>query len=376
MVLKDVILSKNTGHILVMAVLLIVAGVGSRMLFRTEAPHMICADEEAHSNYAKYIADVGETPDYAFSWWATNFRREADLKGVVGLDRPLLPAEIEILESKDPKLLGFSYENYQQPGFYYLASIFVPSVFSMRVLSMCLFMGGLLILLVANPSRWLEIVIFSLLPGFFFVSSMVTNSSLLFFGCCLLAYAIDEEKIGWFAVAGLILVFSKITGIAIMLAVSVWYIAKFIQSKKSPNTIFAVVGVLVAGIGLSVAMSRMHLHSVNSWAVNFNHPIELLATTGITGLWHPLAEMPQGGLFIGALGFLALGMGIFGLATMWVVRRIREIKVFNPQVFAAFAVIGMWFLFSVTHPHWQGRLLYAAFPFLVMGYRRLDSYEF
>jgi hypothetical protein len=105
----------------------------------------------------------------------------------------------------------------------------------------------------------------------------------------------------------------------------------------------------------SVALQPITLPSLwNIWS-----------TTLITGVLAPIASM--GGWYKTVIGMsLTVGLAAFLFRTL-------RGGGFWSSIYAApiIAVVLVWLGFSLTHVHWQGRLLYAAVPFLLVhGGRR------
>jgi hypothetical protein len=300
-------------------ILLIVA----RLAISVSYDEWLSHDEVAHLAYAGYVGSTdGDLPRFAAS------KMYGD---VVGDDLRW-------------------YQTYQQPGFYYAAAPFaLVGVKAARVFSLSFWIAGVMLLWAICRKWWM--LLFLALPGSILVSSMITNQSLEFFGASLLAYAMHEES-DWIAMVGaVVFCMAKVTGIAVCGGLAAWYVW-----KQSRHVFYLMPGLI---IGLYAFFDRFGLFAVNSTALqdtysilaNFGHAL----TTGIIDPMQPMAS------WLGGVGLVVLAVG----ATLvirnwkWLLHTERGVAV------SVLAAIAVWF--TVTHAFSEGRLLYAAVPFMVIN---------
>lgn len=319
------------------------------------APVFLCADEAAHFTYAKWIQSTGDLPSASWSMGIT----EGEIPGT------------------DVFRGVYTFENYQNPAYYILSAgllIFSHSelyakqgerysapitkdgqVRLVRWFSLLLVMTGACLLAWVARDQ-LSIVAFLLLPGVVVITSMVTNQALEFAAACGLCVGLVRKD--WRVIAGclLLMAVAKVTGVVVAAAFLVYWVAT--DWRRAWMALPAL------GIGGLATMHRLGLSTVNAmnwWAVDVATVWDRIVETVVTGAIHPLIK-------INNFGYVSSLMAVACLAVVapWLWRMLRRAPL-SVYAVGAYAIMSTWVVFSLCHDFTQGRLLYAAVPFLIVN---------
>jgi len=292
----------------------------------------VFSDEKAHLNYIKIINTLGSIPPNAYGQ-GTSAKNNL----------PLL------------------YENYQPPGYYVPAAVLgITTIKGARLYSIVLFLIAFIFLYRAGVDRNLLLVI-AFLPGIVYTFSSVTNDVFLFLSSSVLYCGWQRKKFAWFVGGAFLLSVSKFHAIPIFAVLSVYLILKEfyyrIGAKRRDYLLVSVCGLVVATL---IFAWRYELSTVNS--LGFVLP-DMVALTSIfsqsiiTGVFHPdFAMIPLD------IKILSIPIGFFFVYKAFL--RTPNLPILNNWII--FSIVAIWLVFSFTHVHWVGRLVYPALPWLAL----------
>ena len=323
------------------------------------APVFTTVDEAAHYSYAKWIQLTSELPPVAWSAFASEHSyidpHLADMNRVYG------------------------FQNYQNPGYYMLAAATMIGSHSMvfdsistddmsspkaisfqvqiiRFASMLLVMGGLIALMLVVDDRW-GLAAFAMLPGFVVISSTVTNQCLMIAAACWLCFGLRRDILAIVLVSLFALVLAKITGLAVAVALCAFWVW-----RREWRYVFGAIPIIA--IGGMVTANRMGLAEIETlywWKPNLLTAWDRVSEAVVTGVLHP-------NLHIDDMGYVTGIIALAGLVVIgpWIWRRIRCAPL-SVYAVGAYTIMAIWAVFSLSHTFSQGRLLYAAVPFLLVN---------
>ncbi len=295
---------------------IVIVGVVIRIVSAERTTGWLSHDEEAHSNYAHSIWLNNELPTQAFSY---------DVTSNTGL-----PHE---------------YENYQQPLYYMLLSPLGASSQAMRYATIAIWLvtAALMFLLTKD---FIVISFLSLAPAVIYITGFITNDSLLLCASAMTALGLSRRSIPIIAIGAFILALTKLSGIVIVGALLVYAIIKW--RMLIPTLTLALVA------GMLVFISRLHLASSNSQVWQFG-PGKLwdMVTGTLTSFTLPESQ-----------GIAALMAGITSMA--FIVYVTIKSQWGLASICVVTSVVALWFIFSLSHFHYIGRLLFPAIPFALI----------
>ncbi len=291
-------------------------------------------DELAHGNYVAYIHEHWSLPDTAIAK--------------------------EDIPPGEGRSLQVSYEHYQPPGYYILAAVFSGGTpLGARLVSVALFMVALCFVWAGSRDPGIAWVL-GLLPGIIYATSVIGNDVFLLLGSAIMFYACAQEKTWAFILGGVVLATSKFHGIPILGVVAIYYFMK--QQRQQAG-----IALVCAIIGLAIVWWRWDLQMVNDESLIFITPkistvTDMLTQTLATGVMHIAPyELRQFSYIMG----IPVGM----LLCYKAYQRIRsKLPLLNVVVIGT--VLLVWLIFSFTHEAWQGRLVYAAIPWLAVNHTK------
>lgn len=295
-------------------------------------------DELAHGNYVAYVHEHWSLPDTAIA--------KEDLPPGAG------------------RSLQVSYENYQPPGYYILAAVFSGgSPLGARLVSVAMFMIALCFVWAGSRDPGIAWVL-CLLPGIIYATSVIGNDVFLLLGSAIMFYACAREKTWAFILGGVVLATSKFHGIPILGTAALFY---FLKRKR----LEAGIALVCAVIGIVIVWWRWDMQTVNDASFKFITPkistlTDMISQTIASGVMHinPY-ELGQFSYI------LAIPLGLFLIYKAYC-RMKSGLPTLNLAVIGITMLV--WLVFSLTHEAWQGRLLYAALPWLaVVRHSAADS---
>lgn len=315
------------------AVGIIAIGCIVRFLCVYDRPVTAVNDESAHWNYVEYVRANGALP--------TEMR--------------------EFYETKDvPEL--HSYENYQQPLYYAAMSVLsFGNLFTARMWSIAIFAISALILYSLSESIWL-VAGWSLLPSPIIFTSMVSNDLFIILGAALATLAIVKGRYGMLALAVGILALSKLQGLVVAVPLCVY----MLYAKRYKEATFAVLVVVSAAL---IALGRHDMLFVNSSftpnaAALWTLPFVIVGTSAITGIaWPEFVVIGSGSVDTAMIAALPLVAVVLYGFIRFAYARLSAAPMSLLSICALCFVV-VWMGFSLTHGHWQGRLLYPSIFFL------------
>ena len=310
------------------ALVFLVLALAARVYFALATQMFIVPDEYAHWNYTKFIRENHSLPDFAQPHAANRNTPERH-----------------------------SYENYQQPGYYALASVFSfgsPRV--CRLFSVAVFMVGLIFLYRAFPRPWL-IGVFSLLPGVVFISSIISNDGLMVVSVCILVWALKRKNTIGYIVACLLLAFAKFHGLVILGALVAYLL---IWRRNERTWLYALI---ILALGMIAYIDRYPLSKINGMAWQGASPtvlFNMLRDTAYSFLISPETAGAQPWLYAVTI-IVGLAIAVFSVIAL-----IRQ--PLSVYAVVAYAGIFVFLAFTFTHVHYQGRLLYPVVPALIANW--------
>lgn len=287
-------------------------------------------DELAHGNYVAYVHEHWSLPDTAIA--------KEDIPPGSG------------------RSLQVSYEHYQPPGYYILAAVFSGgSPLGARLVSVTMFMIALCFVWAGSRDPGIAWIL-SLLPGIIYATSVIGNDVFLLLGSAIMFYACARKKTWAFVLGGVVLATSKFHGIPILGAVAIYYFLKQQRHKAG-------IALVCAVIGIAIVWWRWDLQKVNDASFKFITPkislmTDMISQTIASGVMHITPyELGQFSYI------LAVPIGLFLIYKAYC-RMKHSLPVLNLAVIGIIMLV--WLVFSLTHEAWQGRLLYAAIPWLAV----------
>lgn len=284
-------------------------------------------DELAHGNYVAYIHEHQRIPDMALA----------------GEDVPLGP---------DRSLL-ITYENYQPPGYYIIAAICSGgSPLGARWVSVIMFMIALCFVWAASRDQAVACAL-AFIPGVIYATSVISNDVFLLLGSAILFYACLKKKTWALVLGGIVLATSKFNGVPILAAVGCYYFYKRQYTRAIINGVCTL-------IGAAIIWWR--------WDLQVARDVALISTPKVSAVTDYLDQALSTGVMhiapyeLRAFSYI-LGV-VVGMVLVWkAYHRIKKgLPIVNLVVIGT--VLLVWVVFSFTRDAWQGRLVYAAIPWL------------
>ena len=307
--------------------IILFCAVAVRVLYVYIEPMFNYPDESAHWNYISHIHDNMEIPDFAVPYY-----HSVDMES------------------------SYWYENYQPPGYYVVgALVSFGNPYIMRWMNILMFVAALCLVWKATEDVAV-CCLMSFLPGFIAVTTVISNDVFLLLGSALLFYGSYNRSRFWTAVlGGLVLATAKAQGLAILVVVSSIYLYK---RQWYAGMVMSVLAILSGMIYLwRLPLQKIVDHTMIVVKPTILNLVSIVATTLAKGAVYMRLDEVGGTtvVFAGCLGILVL---------WWAIRRFQQVYVTRKMVIGA--VMLVWLVFSLTHIHWSGRLLYAAVPWLAI----------
>lgn len=296
-------------------------------------------DELAHGNYVAYIHEHWSLPDTA----------------VAKEDLPPAPGRSQQV----------SYEHYQPPAYYILAAVFSGgSPLGARFVSVAMFMIALCFVWAASRDSAITLAL-AIIPGIIYATSVIGNDVFLLMGSAIMFYACAWDKTWAFILGGGVLATSKFHGLPVLLVVGVYYYV-----KHRPR--WAMIALACALVGAAIVWWRWDLQKVNDASITLvtlkiSKITDIISQTLASGVMHIAPyELGQFSYILGVPVGLVLAYQAY--------RRMKSgLPVLNIGVIGI--VLLTWAVFSLTHEAWQGRLIYAAVPWLALKQKHPDGLE-